>query len=393
MNRRTGSLSAALVMVLGGAASAQPGAWGWGGWGAPIGGSTIAGDALMGGGVFASGMGQFNLDTAQANSINVDTVTRANEYMYQSIQIANQNYFNRVAAQRARRTASLAEMEESHLRNPTQGNVVNGNALNAILRQFENPTVPTSLVASLGTDLTIPGSAVRTIPLTFAKQGIVISLDRLAANGNWPLPLMAEEYTALRDQYRALVEEVKAIPDSEPIPDAKIVEGIRIMSEIRAKANASLTGQQFGEAERFLKGNVGMLQMARQPDIKDVLRQASNFESITVANLLTFMEVFNLQFGVARSPAERALYTQALYPKMRELRDRAERELRGQILTATQQIRDLQPHQRPTEVFEGFDWERIASTAPPPPVTLPAAPAPAPSPAPSGDPAPPVPGQ
>lgn len=385
MRRLTGPATLALAIAIGGPAAAQPGmGMGWGGWGMPM-TSTAEGDALMGGGFFLQGLGQFNRDTAAAAAINTDTVMRANEYLYESFQIARQRYFDRVAARQARRTGSLAEMEENHLRNPSQGNVINGNALNAILRQFENPNVPGSIVAAAGTDLTIPGAAIRTIPLMFAKQGIVISLERLAAQGNWPLTLQGEDYAALRAQYAQFVQEVQAIPDSQPIPDAKIVEGIGIMSQIREQANAALSGREFAEAERFLKGNVAMLQMARQPDIKDILRQAASFDSIPVANLMVFMEVFNLQFGVARSAPERALYTQTLFPKMSQLRDRVEQELRGPILTATQQIRRLEPHQRPTEIFEGVDWESIANTA---------RPAPSSPPVPSGStPPPPVPGQ
>ena len=44
-------------------------------------GSTVAGDYLRGVGIEAAGMGQFNLHTAQANSINTDTAIRWNEYV------------------------------------------------------------------------------------------------------------------------------------------------------------------------------------------------------------------------------------------------------------------------------------------------------------------------
>src|SRR6516162_5463374 len=53
------------------------GGWGWGGWGA----SSLGGDLGRGAGVYAAGAGMYNLDTAQARSINADTVMRFNDYV------------------------------------------------------------------------------------------------------------------------------------------------------------------------------------------------------------------------------------------------------------------------------------------------------------------------
>ena len=47
---------------------------GWGGWGG--GGSTLLGDFARGAGYYAIGAGVYNLDSAQAASINADTIMR-----------------------------------------------------------------------------------------------------------------------------------------------------------------------------------------------------------------------------------------------------------------------------------------------------------------------------
>lgn len=373
MKRHVAGLAAALTIAITLPASAQYGGYGWGGWGGG-GGGTVAGDALRGGGVFAAGAGQYNVDTAQANSINTQTAMQANEYLYESFQIARQNYYKKAAAKKQLDNNAIAQMEQNHLYNASETDVVSGDALNAMLHQFANPNVPPSLAQNAGTDLTISGEAVKLIPLKFATQGIVISLDRLAAKDNWPLALLADDFTPLRDQYAKLVAEVKATPDDQTVPDAKIVEGIKIMSALRDKARATLKGRDFAEAENYLKGHVGMLQMARQPDIRQVLAQASKMKSIPIANMIAFMEVFNLQFGAAKSPEEKSLYTQALYPQIKELRDRLERELKAPIQTGTQIVRATDPTKKPTEVFHGSDWDKLATTAAPvavPPVSAP----------------------
>lgn len=376
MKRGWVGFAAAVAISIGSPASAQYGGYGWGGWGGGYGGGgTVAGDQLRGAGVFAAGAGQYNVDTAQATSINADTAMRANEYLYESFQIARQNYYKKVAGKKDLDNKALAEMERRHLYEPSQGDIVSGDALNAILHQFANPSLPASLTANAGTDLNIPGASVKLIPLKFATQGIVISLDRLAAQDQWPLPLLGDDYAALRGQYAKLVQEVRDRPEGQEIPDAKIVEGIGILTQIRDKAHASLQGRDFGQAEQFLKGHLAMLQMARQPDIKQVLEQAAKMESIPAANLVAFMEVFNLEFGPAKSPEERALYEQQLYPAIRELRDRVEREMKGPIPTATQVARANDPSKSPTEAFHGVDWDQLSSTAAPVAAPPPGAPA------------------
>ena len=54
------------------------GGWGWGGWGGGV--ATPESAALEGAGSYAMGAGMYNLDTAQARSINADTAMRFNEY-------------------------------------------------------------------------------------------------------------------------------------------------------------------------------------------------------------------------------------------------------------------------------------------------------------------------
>jgi hypothetical protein len=364
MMRKVASLTAmALAIALGDPASAQYGGYGWGGWGG--GSSTVAGDQLRGAGVFAAGAGQYNVDTAQARSINTQTAMQANEYLYESFQIARQNYYKKVAAKKNLDDKAIAQMEQNHLYNASEDDVINGDAMNAMLHQFANPNVPSSVTSNAGTDLTISGDAVKEIPFKFATDGIVISLDRLSAQDQWPLPLLGDDFAQYRDQYAKLVAEVKGRPEGAPVPDSKIVQGITILSNMRDKAHRTLKGRDFAQSENYLKGLLGMLQMVRQPDIKQVLAQASKFKTIPIANLVAFMEVFNLEFGTAKSPQEKSLYMQAIYPQIKELRDRVERELKAPISTGTQVVRQTDPQKSPTEVFHGVDWDKLSSTAAP----------------------------
>src|SRR5947207_8914942 len=73
-----------IVLVTGREARAQwsYGGWGWGGWGGGVG--TPESLALRGAGYYAMGAGVYNLDTAQADSINADTAMKWNDYVAQT---------------------------------------------------------------------------------------------------------------------------------------------------------------------------------------------------------------------------------------------------------------------------------------------------------------------
>src|SRR5215469_15790729 len=78
---------------------------GWHGWEA----TSVMGDEARGMGVFAVGAGEYNLNTAQAEAINHDTVMRFNEYIWQAQKLANRRYYQRQAQERKRVNESLAK--------------------------------------------------------------------------------------------------------------------------------------------------------------------------------------------------------------------------------------------------------------------------------------------
>ncbi|CAN5628003.1 hypothetical protein BH23PLA1_BH23PLA1_20910 [soil metagenome] len=341
-------------------AHAQWGHYGWGGWGS-TGGSTVQGDVARGMGAFAIGSGQYNLDTAAARSIETDTRMRLNEYLWQSEQIRRQHNIQRAAANQARTTAALKEIERRISYEPSRTQIVNGDALNAILHQLSNPSIPGSILKDAADGMTLTPEQARAIPINFASKGVVISLHRLSAEDQWPGPLRGEGFAEQRQAYQQLVGEARELPDDQPIP-AKIIDGcLAILQQMRAKAQQEFTGPTFAEAERFLKGQVGLLQMARDPAIADVLEKIreglKEVEEVQLVNAIHFMQVFNVRFGPARNQEEEALYTQTLYPMMKQLRDQVGQQMGGEVPDTSAVAA---AGGSPTEVFHGMDWDQLA---------------------------------
>jgi hypothetical protein len=278
---------------------------------------------------------------------------------------------------------SIQELEQRHLYQPTEEDVTSGNSLNAVLMQLHNPNVPNSLLDQAGSDLKLTGDMIKLIPLQFAQRGIIISLDRLSVNDGWPLAITGPEFQAPRSQYEAIVKEAKELEGDAKLPDQRIIDAINAVAQMQKIAKSDLdskaiTGPQYAEAERFLKSLAAMLQAARQPDIRKILRQAAEKPEIPLANAVAFMEVFNLQFGAAKSPEEKALYLQTLQPMLSELRNRVEGQLKQKIDTPTTQVAQLNATQGRSAVanmFQEQPFDAATRTAPPvepPPVNEPA---------------------
>ena len=357
MTRTTTITAAALMTAALAMAPEAEGQWayrpyGWGGWG----GGTVGGDVARGMGVFAAGAGQYNQQTAVANSINTDNRMRLNEYLWQSEQVRKQQYYEKVARQNANRKEAASEIQARQLYKPERNDVVKGDALNAILHQLRSPGVPDSILVNSSTDLTLTGEQIKLIPLKFASKGVVISAHRLAADDAWPLPLQAAAFKDLRMQYQQLVEGVRNLPDEAEVPDETLVQGINLIERMRDEAKADLKGPEYAEAERFLKTHAGLLQMARQPQIRQVLEEAYKKPEVTLGNALLGMDAFNLEFGAADDPKEEAFYVSELYPKLAELRGRVAQELGGKIPDDFQASVGAAP---PVGAFDKLPWEQL----------------------------------
>ncbi len=335
--------------------------WGYGpsGWGGWRGSSTVGGDVARGMGAFAASVGSYNRETAEAMAIDRQSRMELNEYLWRSEQVRRQQQYQKNVARRERKAEAAKEIEQRVLYNPTQGDVTSGRALNAILHQLNSPIVPDSLVESVGSGLTLTGEQVKLIPFQFASKGIVISAHRLAMEDGWPGSLLTESFEESREKYRKIVEYLRSLPEEEESKEIvleQIEVALDVLEGMRTQARRELSGIEYAEAERYLKTHAGLLQMARQPDVAGVLRQAYEKEEVEFARGLQFMEVFNLQFGIADDPAEINLYVSTLYPMLVELRTRVANDLGNKF---TQDVPENVGSQSPVKAFEKLPWEVV----------------------------------
>jgi hypothetical protein len=150
-----------LVLIL----SVSPGSvraqgWGWGGWGGW--GQTPEGAYAQGMGYFAQGLGSYNLNTAQARSINTDTYIRWNQYLYEAHLESTRRYVAKREGDAAKSKATYNEIMKNIQDHPTARDVENGDALNAALDQLSDPRISSSSLKIATAP--IPAEIVKDIP-------------------------------------------------------------------------------------------------------------------------------------------------------------------------------------------------------------------------------------
>ena len=327
------------------------GGYGWGGWGM---GGTVGGDYARGMGVYAAGAGIYNQQTAVANSIDTDTVMRFNEYVYESQQVTNRKYFERQAILTQKRKDASDEIRKRIYENPDQRDVMNGDALNAILDQVTDPKVGSSALRSSKT--MIPGEAIQQIPFTYASQGVTFSLAQLSTDENWPLALKDKVYAAERGEYLAAIEAARLKNDDGELASEDIV---RVRSALRAlrdkvEANPPTEKQSIPEVNTYMRGLAGFARMLEKPSIDRPIAELDKIKEVTIGDFMGFMHAYNLRFSPAVTPKQRAVYSQ-LFPLLAETRDKA----LGQKPSVVAKANADAPKGRAIDFFQGIPSQHL----------------------------------
>jgi hypothetical protein len=354
MKVRVGLMVGLALILGGGDAPAQWGAWGMGGWG---GSSTVGGDLAHGMGQFAAGAGQYNQQTAIANSINANTVMQINQYMFAAQQEANQRQYVRTNRRIGRANQTAADTASRLRNNPDQGDVDRGDALNVLLDDLTSPSVPRSTLKYEGSDL--EASLVGQIPFRNAAEAVTICLDQLTDKSRFPAFLRSEALTSEADAFVASVKEARrqAQENGELSSDAvaRVKETARALYAKAQSPTITALPADRNEGLNYLKGAAALAKIAANPDTLRALQELKKIKTTHMSNLIGFMHAYNLRFGPADSAEQRVAY-RTLYPLLKGDRDRVLASLGPQ---ATQTPPPPDPKANPTAIFHGLDEKQL----------------------------------
>jgi hypothetical protein len=350
----------ALTLIQGATAQAQwgypfgYGGYGWGGWG----GQTAQGDFARGLGAYAMGAGYYNEQTAVANSINVDTVMRWNQYVYEAQMNANRMHAEKLAADRAQTNLAGDQIRERLRNNPERADIYRGDALNAALDEINNPRVYSK--ALQGGQAKIGGEAIRNIPFQSASAAITISIHQLVKGGP-PKALQTPAFASDLETLKALGQEIRKQIDDGKDPDKETIgKMLAAINQTEDKADTLLpkNSKDRVEADRYLKALHGLIAMLETPALDLILAGVEKRPEATLGELLGFMSAFNLRFGPASTPKQKEVYD-SLYPKLADLRNQIAPALAAITAAPTSGT-------EPGDFFSGMDYKDLRKRAPAP---------------------------
>ncbi len=288
------------------------------------GGSTVQGDYLRGVGVAAWGMGVYNLDTAQANSINADTMIRVNEYV--AAVAKHENHVNAVhrAIVIEKNRNNYNAIRERILSTPVERDVMTGAALNAVLQQLMDSKISDSSFRYAPVPLSV--DIIRAIPFKLGEQGAHFSMQRLSTKGKnkWPVALQDDKFTSQRRAYERVLDDAldQQIDGKMSLDAIKAVE--TAVDDLFLKLDQVVMPSKdklYMEAKNRLTELKATTQLLKSHKIEIVIGEIDRYAGTTVNDLRLFMQKHKLRFSVAESGDERTLYPE-LYAALTQQREK-----------------------------------------------------------------------
>ncbi len=302
---------------------------------------TATGDQLRGQGAYLRGLGWYNLNTAQAKSINADTAIRWKSDL-RKIQRERWDEDAKRAAGRKLKAEEASQkqlLHEQQLRlDPTTKEVLSGEALNVLVYDLTDPDIKetdwSSKTVPLPEGLSVKDLIFRFTPQSGATASSaalskgVIALSRLDIKGKWPtfmnIPALDKEKSAYETAYIKVRDEILA----EKFNLKSLLEMDRTLDALKAKVKEEVPAERDYRAQGLkfvddLKAATRMFDAGTVDYAKDILTDTKDHDATTVAELVSFMLKYRLQFTTSdRSPAATELYPklyQALQQQAKEL--------------------------------------------------------------------------
>jgi hypothetical protein len=313
-------------------------------------------------GNFAAGAGAYNVQTAEARSVNAQTAMQWNQYWWEAQQAANQREAARQAKRQNRNIQAQNQIQDRIRNNPSASDVRSGDALNVVLDDLNNPLVYVSALA--GAKSPVAGTSIRNIPFQKASAAITYSMEQLLQEGP-PPSLAVEAFAPERAELRKIREQLKQEDEEKGgFQPATIQQARDVLAKTKAKVESMYqrNTRERDSAEKCIKALLGLTRMMETPAMDVLLAGVDKRPDTTLADLLGFMKAFTLRFGVATTPAQQYVYND-LYPRLRQLRD--------QIGAGGSRPSVPPPAQpgfdpRPGNFFSSMDYQDLTNPPPPP---------------------------
>jgi len=271
-------------------------------------------------GVYNTGAGIYNRQTAIARSINADTYMRLNEYFYEAHKTATREYWAKKNSDLAK-TKNAYDLHQERLeKNPTALDVENGDALNRALDQLTDPRIGSSTIRMATGQ--IDSDLIKEIPFRNNTEAVTIVLSEVKSATKWPTALYERRFAEDKKTFEEVVDQARKEDEQGDISGETIEKAHALIGSLRSKLETMPIADpaENQAALNFVKTLGGLIHLLEQPDTKQVIDELRKVKTTSLANLLGFMHAFNLRFGAATTPRQRIVYDK-LYPLLDDTRD------------------------------------------------------------------------
>jgi hypothetical protein len=274
-------------------------------------GSTAPGDYLRGVGIEASGLGSYNLNTAQANSINTDTSIRWDSYLSSILQFQKEEYATRVREVATTRINNYNKARQSVLENPTDFDVRNSRALNRIRDELVLPIYTPSMYRYA--EVPIPVSLIRKIPFQLGEKGVTFSMARLSPSDakKWVVAFQDDRCMVERRKYEEAIEVALGQAIEGKILDGSIEKVEEAVVGLENRLNDGVipkTDTRYTEGQGQLRELRGNAQQLKLKQVEAAIGEIDKYSGLNMFDLKTLMQRHNLRFGEAKTPDEKEVY-------------------------------------------------------------------------------------
>lgn len=170
---------------------------------------------------------------------------------------------------------------------------------------------------------TIEANAIQEIAFRNAGEAVVIVLSHIRNVTKWPAALDTPRFSLEKKSFEVIVDQAVKEDEEGDVSSDTLKTAHDFVNRLRANLAAQpLEGNRAREeASKFVKTLAGLIRLLERPDTTDAFNQLRTIQTTTLANLIAFMEIYNLRFGAATTPRQRAVYRD-LFTKIDAVRDR-----------------------------------------------------------------------
>ncbi len=324
-----------------------PGGYGRYGYGG-FGGVNIANDPaagyMAGLGAFARGQGVYQVENAQAQSINLDTMLKWNKALR-----ARQKELRAEQLQEANRK------EADRQQRVVRFNIENGTTLNNMLLQILE--FDPGVVKASRANAEVSPAVIREIPFEWDTEAITICIDQMTARDSIPPILADAQFLETRNALRTAIEAAIKEDRTGSVSPATVKAATDAVDRFRAQfvKNVQEFSPGYNDASDYFSTLAGLIRLLNDPSMKKILAGLDDGKPRTLGDLIAFMNAFNLRFAPATSPRQVAIYEQ-LVPVFASL-EKSFGEVQVPPSGSSDKSKDLQSAAK--GAFSGMKWDQL----------------------------------